>query len=289
MLNPAQAVRPKDALESEPVGDRSGFRLYFDPALRDPTPYGDSGSYFRKSKDRMDITFDLIRSEVKGKRIVDIGASPFYLLYRAGGAGAEECHGVYFSNDDHPLKNSDTIYSEHGAISLSHANIENDPLSYPDNSVDIITACEIIEHCEYFPENLAKETRRILKSGGLLCITVPNVASIANIVKLVFRKNIYMRYRSDPTGRHKHEYTLAQLKSFIAYLDMDVVKSGYIPSTTSDKRWLRPIYKAIATLPFIRGYSPKMYILARQRDPKPAGPLPPPPKDLYDDALSIED
>ncbi len=118
---------------------------------------------------------------------------------------------------------------------------------------------------------------------------MPNVCSIANIVKLSTQKNIYMKYRSDPTGRHKHEYTLSQLRAFIGYLQMDVVRAGFMPSPTSDKYWLRPIYRAIAKTPVLRSYSPVTFIVARQRDPKPKEGLGAPPDALYENALSIED
>ena len=273
-----------------PKGQESnGFRLYFDEDLSRLTPYHDGNDYFAKAKDRMDRTFDRIKANVPGSSILDVGASPFYLLHRAMEAGARQCHGIYFSNDAHPLKDIEKIYSPFGSIELSHANIETDDLPFADNSVDIVTACEILEHCEYFPFRFAREIRRVLKPGGLLCLTVPNVCSIANIIKLIFQKNIYMKYRSDPTGRHKHEYTLSELIAFVQFLGLDVVKAGFFPSPTSDKFWLRPAYRAIAVTPGLRRYSPVAYIVGRRSDPKPAGELGPPPKSLYETALSIED
>lgn len=267
----------------------SAFALYFDKALSRPTPYHSGGGYFAKAKDRMDRTFDLIKAEVPGKCVVDIGASPFYLLHQASQAGARECHGLYFSYDDHPLKGAKAIYSKHGSIQLNHANIENEDLPFEDDSVDIVTACEILEHCEYFPERFSSEVRRVLRPGGLLCITVPNVCSIANIAKLVMQRNIYMKYRTDSTGRHKHEYTHSQLRAFVDYLGMDIVSAGFFPSPTSDLYRLRPIYRAIAATPFLKKYSPNLYILARQPNPKPTAPLAKPPANLYEESLSIED
>ena len=230
-----------------------------------------------------------MRSELPGSRILDIGASPFYFLYRAQAAGASKSFGIYFANDEHPLKHSDRIYSKYGPIELRHSNIETDNLPFPDNSLDIVTACEVFEHLEFFPTRLLGELRRVIRPGGLLCITVPNVSSVGNILKLIFQKNIYMRYRSDPTGRHKHEYTMAQLKALFEFLRMDIVRSGVLPSPTSNKRWLRPAYRLIAATPGIRSYSPAIYVVGRQPQPKPNDELKAPPKILYDDALSIED
>lgn len=277
MSDPATTTPPSD------------FALFYDRELGRATPYHAGGSYFAKARDRMDRTYDVIRPLVKDKVVLDIGASPFYLLYRALGGGAARAHGVYFANDEHPLRSFSEIYSDHGAIELSHANVEVDGFPFADNEVDVVTACEILEHFDHFPVHFAREVRRVLKPGGYLCITVPNVAAIANIAKLMMRKNIYYRYRSDHTGRHKHEYTMAQLHAFIDYLGMDVVRSGYMPSPTSDKYALRPAYRALAATPLLKAYSPVLYMLARQPDPKPASDLTVMPPALFDDAQSIED
>jgi SAM-dependent methyltransferase len=239
-------------VESATVGNIPDYALYYDTQLSRPTPYTGRSHYFRIAKDRMDRTFRKIQPNVKDARVLDIGASPFYLLYRALKDSAKEAHGVYFANDTHPLKDMPAIYSDAGQIALSHANIEDEDLALPDDSIDILTACEILEHCDNFPFRLAKEMRRVLRPGGLLCLTVPNVCSIANVIKLLAHKNIYYKYRSDATGRHKHEYTLSQLKDFVRYLGMEVVDAGYFPSPTSDKFALRPVYQAIAATPVLK-------------------------------------
>jgi SAM-dependent methyltransferase len=264
------------------------FRLYFDEALTQPSPYHGMNDYFKKARDRMDRTFDLIKSKVKNGNVLDVGASPFYLLDRALANGAREAQGIYFANDAHPLKGIRTIFSKHGQIGLNHVNIEAEDLPFPADSFDVLTACEILEHLEYFPLRFAREIRRVLRPGGTLCFTVPNVSSIGNILKLIFQKNIYMKYRSDPTGRHKHEYTLSQLKALMGFLGFEIVSAGFLPSPTSDKMWLRPAYRAIVRTPGLQLYSPVLYIVGRQSNPKPVQYPRQLPKELYSDDLSIE-
>lgn len=264
------------------------FALYLDADRRVPTPYHDGNDYLEKARDRIERTFALIRPHVAGAVVLDVGASPFYLLFRAKAAGAARVHGTFFSHDSHPLKDVALVHSAAGPIEISRADAETEKLPFADDSVDILTACEILEHFDLFPARFAAEARRVLKPGGRLVITVPNVASIANIIKLLFQKNIYMRWRSDPTGRHKHEFTAVQLRAFADYLGMEVERAGFMPSPTSDKFALRPVYRLLARLPVLRRYSPVLYLVARQPDPKPARDLKTPPPALYDAAESVE-
>jgi SAM-dependent methyltransferase len=282
-----EILRPGDGATAHQGG--SVFALYLDEARAQPTPYNESNDYVAKAKDRMDRTFDVIAPHIAAKVVLDVGASPFYLLYRAKQAGAARCHGLYFANDEHPLRNTDRIYSDVGPIELGHANVEEEGFPFATDTVDVVTACEILEHFDSFPVQFASEVRRVLKPGGHLAITVPNVCSIANVIKLLLQKNIYMKYRSDVTGRHKHEYTLAQLKDFVRYMGMEIVEAGFMPSPTSDKYGLRPIYRAIAKIPGLRYYSPVLFILARQPSPKPASDLHALPESLYDRSSSIEE
>jgi SAM-dependent methyltransferase len=268
--------------------EKGGFCWYRDEQLTQSTPYHCENNYFQKARDRMDRTVGLIQHALQGSTIVDIGASPFYLLYRALQLGAKRACGIYFANDDHPLRVMKTIHAPVGSVELIHSNIERDCLPLADDSVDVLTACEVLEHLECFPFCFVEEVRRVLRPGGIVCFTVPNAASIGNILKLIFQKNIFMKYRSDPTGRHKHEFTLAELKAFVSYLGCDIVKAGVLPSPTSEKMWLRPIYRLIAKIPGIWRYSPVLFVVGRQQIKKPRDFAGAPPAILYSDDLSIE-
>ena len=264
----------------------SQFATFMDEALSIPTPYHDNTDYFRRARARIEAT-DRVVGDVTGRSVLDIGASPFYLSYLFQLRGAADVNGTYFSNDDHPLRNVHRIYSGAGAINLRHSDIESEALPFDDESMDLVTACEILEHLEYFPENFAKEVLRVLRPGGKLCITVPNVASISNIKKLITHNNIYMRYRDDGAGRHKHEYTIRQLADLIYYMGMSIEKMGYLPTRTSNRTWKSSAYRLLANLPLLRAYSPVLFVVAvLPRGEKPM--LKARPKSLYVDSRSIE-
>lgn len=273
----------------EKASPQSGdFAMYYDEALTEITPYNATGEYFSRAKSRIDYTYGLFEDAVPNSSILDIGASPFYLLYRALEGGAKNCEGIFFSHDEHPIKDATKIYCQYGSIGLAHSNAEEDRLPFEDNSFDIVTACEILEHFDNFPSLLLREIGRILRPGGILCLTVPNVASATNIAKLILQKNIYSPYRPDSSGRHKHEYTYSQLKDLVKYMGFDLLRSGFLPFSTGRHAAVKSLYRGIHAIPMLKRYSPVLYVVARQPDPKPGIDANPPPQSIYRDALSIE-
>jgi ubiquinone/menaquinone biosynthesis C-methylase UbiE len=63
--------------------------------------------------------------------------------------------------------------------------VDKDTLPCTDDSIDFITALDIIEHL-INPDNLLREAWRCLKKGGYFLITTPNMASWYNRILLLF-------------------------------------------------------------------------------------------------------
>ncbi len=53
---------------------------------------------------------------------------------------------------------------------------ERDPFPYPDGYFSTILCCELIEHLPNDPMHMMMEINRILKTGGHLVLTTPNIA-----------------------------------------------------------------------------------------------------------------
>ena len=96
-------------------------------------------------------------------------------------------------------------------------NSETDTFPYEDNTFSVALYCEIIEHLQNDPVWTISEIHRVLKPGGALVITTPNVARLENICRLVRGENMYDPYSGyGPYGRHNREYTIGELRHLLA-------------------------------------------------------------------------
>ena len=111
-------------------------------------------------------------------------------------------------------------------------------LPFENESFDFVSSLEIIEHLNS-PVHMLKESLRVLKYGGKILITTPNVTRIGSIFKLLAGRSNFERiapldYYDDSNECRPHvwEYTMGELtcllkecgyvvkdRAFIDYLD----------------------------------------------------------------------
>jgi SAM-dependent methyltransferase len=62
-------------------------------------------------------------------------------------------------------------------VPIAQLDLNTHPLPYPDASFDLVTCSEVLEHVENYRAVL-REIRRVLKPGGLMVVTTPNVLNM---------------------------------------------------------------------------------------------------------------
>lgn len=86
------------------------------------------------------------------------------------------------------------------------------PFKVKSNFFDLCIALEIIEHL-FDTDFFLQEIHRVLRPGGFLILSTPNLASLPNRFKLLLGKYPkYLEYSRQGAG-HIHLYTLPVLKS----------------------------------------------------------------------------
>jgi SAM-dependent methyltransferase len=71
-----------------------------------------------------------------------------------------------------------------GEVPIDKVNIDRSPLPYADAQFDAVTCSEVIEHLENF-RALLREAHRVLKPGGVLVLTTPNVLNAYSRLRYV--------------------------------------------------------------------------------------------------------
>ena len=112
---------------------------------------------------------------------------------------------------------------------LALFDVERDTFPYDDESMDVVLACEIIEHLAHDPLHMLREIRRILRHDGMLILTTPNCSSLtsmANILYQVSNPYVYSQYpprRSLESG-HVREFVPCEVRILLAYAGLEVVE-----------------------------------------------------------------
>jgi hypothetical protein len=100
-------------------------------------------------------------------------------------------------------------------VEIRPANAERDRLPYPDASFDMVLAMEIFEHLALDPHFFLSEVSRVLRPGGHVVITTPNICSHRGVWKMLGNEAPYSFGIFVPTGgvygRHNREYAPREL------------------------------------------------------------------------------
>ncbi len=179
-------------------------------------------NYLNESSKRFMLTSDLIPDKKKGGRMLELGANPYFLTLMLKRSSTYDIRTANFlEEDDSTHQGVQTInsrkYNETHRFEYDHFNVETDPFPYEDGSFDVVLCCEILEHLLKDPTHMLCEIQRILKDGGTLILTTPNVNRWTNIRKLLKNKNIYDAYSGyGPYGRHNREYSMDETTHLIS-------------------------------------------------------------------------
>ena len=156
--------------------------------------------------------------------VLELGASPYFMTFLIQKyLGYEVTPANYFDDYGIPAKpgiQEQTVNS--AAFHESHTfryrlfNIERDPFPYPDASFDLVLCCEILEHLLMDPSHMLREAHRVLKPGGSIFLSTPNVCSLDNIRNLLRGRNLFHAYSGYGVyGRHNREYTKQELADLL--------------------------------------------------------------------------
>lgn len=204
-------------------------RAIFESARIDTDAPGSLVPYVADSLWRFLFTWDLVRED-SGK-CLELGANPYFttwLLHRYTSLDLTLANyfGPSRGPDSQRFSWIEDSQDQSVVFSYDHFNSEEDRFPYDDESFDVVLYCEIIEHLLMNPVHTLTEIHRVLKPGGKIVITTPNVARFTNVLAMIEGRSIYDPYSGfGPYGRHNREYSLDELKHLIRFSGFEVVNA----------------------------------------------------------------
>lgn len=153
------------------------------------------------------------------RRVLDVGSGGGILVSLLNLLG-HEVHAVDFFD-----RSQNSTYLMH-SISFKICNVEADPMPFDDGYFDAISCCQTFEHFTHSHLPPLMEMKRILATGGVMEIDVPNAVCLRNRSRMLRGKHITWDYlehyvhvqpslykgRDYYPNRHNREFTKKELE-----------------------------------------------------------------------------
>jgi glycosyltransferase involved in cell wall biosynthesis/SAM-dependent methyltransferase len=157
-------------------------------------------------------------------RILEMGAYLQITPALRSRLGYGEVRGCYYGQAGRVDRR--TAVSADGAqfvCDIDHFDAEKDPYPYPDGHFSTVLCCELIEHLFQDPMHLMAEVNRILKAGGRLVLTTPNIAALRGVAAILqgYHPGFFHAYikppapGAEPEARHNREYTPREIHQLL--------------------------------------------------------------------------
>lgn len=176
--------------------------------------YGHSNEYFETHRKRYISTLTCLQdtlAQPTEKSIVEIGyTNDLFRLFLQ-----DQCRvtGQFFSIGGDPSSGEIVEHpDDHSALrhlSTHAVDIQKNRLPYADGSQDLVIFLEVLEHMPTDPMFVMGEINRVLKIGGQLLISTPNICSLRSVLGILHGYTPYLHnkfMKSGSSDRHNLEY-----------------------------------------------------------------------------------
>jgi SAM-dependent methyltransferase len=194
---------------------------------------------YEASGPRIEKVRQLVAGFKDRKKVLDVGCADGSIL--APFAKVHELHGVDIS------EGLIAKASAAGIIGLVH-DVETKPLPYADGAFDIVFSGETIEH-HVDTDWMLSELNRVLKPGGILILTFPNIRTILS-VGMMLLLDLPPMYAARYRAPHYRDFTLRTIKLALRNQGFDLQKaigsSFYLPKIGEYGSWLATLFPSWA-------------------------------------------
>ena len=177
-------------------------------------------------------------------RILEIGTSSIIPLALTDLAPDVDVEVTDFHGND-PVKQLTLKHNgKTRTVTAYTADLEFERIKAEDRSYDMVLCLEVLEHMEVDPMALLDEINRVLKMGGILILSTPNICGSRNIAKMLGGQDpyFYMQYQKTASyNRHNYEYSVWSLTQLLE-------AAGFNGHVWTEDTWENPALHVVNTL-----------------------------------------
>jgi SAM-dependent methyltransferase len=122
-------------------------------------------------------------------------------------------------------------FMEDRGVRVLASDLLTERLPFDDQSFDVVSMFDVIEHFHGSPRHALSEIFRILRPGGAIIVETPNIANLRRRLVLLSGRNpmsVKYFYETDyPYSGHVYEYTLSDLESTIRWSSFELIESRH--------------------------------------------------------------
>lgn len=162
-------------------------------------------------KTREDVAFDLLcEYDLKHKRVIDLGCGEGHLVNRLS-SRVSSIVGVDIARNRIDIAKNINKHNSNASFGIADLNVD---LPYSDHEFDIVLCIGVLEYV-IDPYAIIGEIYRILKKGGIVVISVHNIAYLPERIKLLFGGLPNWPPASGWQGGKLHDFTLPTLAGLL--------------------------------------------------------------------------
>jgi SAM-dependent methyltransferase len=203
--------------------------------------------YFRYHKDRLALDFEWCRRNFsKNASILEVGAYPFFVTKALMSVGFE------VQTVDAPTAAVRDL-AQQLMVASRECDIEKDRLPFPDDYFDEILFNEVFEHLRIDLLFTIDELRRVLKPGGRLWLSTPNLRSARGIYNFLLKKESWSRMGGGVAEQWNHLRTMGWMGHVREYTSKEVADflsaNGFVVERVVFRgEWSNPIANVVSVL-----------------------------------------
>jgi SAM-dependent methyltransferase len=240
------AEEPKAVAAAAGADDTASYIASWSPA--------EAQEYLDIHLTRLEKTIEITPPGGPEDRVLEMGAYLQITPALKTRLGYGEVRGCYYGPAG-AIENR-SVVSENGetfecTVDLFDAELDRFP--YPDGSFSTVLCCELLEHLTCDPMHMMTEINRILKVGGHLVLSTPNIVSLRAVVAILqgyhpmlFPAYIRPRDEGPADARHNREYTPREIEALleISGFEVTLLDTGPFRDLPSPElRWVEHLFE----------------------------------------------